>query len=123
MQSRPTIDDLSFQQELKLDEQVLWSGKPDPAHMVKNSNPQQVLLIIINIILVIVLFALTLFMVQLFNEERAASTGLEIPSLLFVLICLASFVYRLYGLYRLFNQRRQRVTNLKKTLYAITNQR
>ncbi|MDQ2717160.1 MAG: hypothetical protein M3Z08_19845, partial [Chloroflexota bacterium] len=122
MQSGPTTNDPSLQGELKAGEQVLWQGKPDLAHMVKTGNPN-VPLILVNSVLAIILLAVTLFLAQLFYEESVVSRTLVGTTLLLVLICILSLGFCLYAIYRLFKQRWQTVSNLKKTLYAITNQR
>lgn len=121
MQSGPSMVDPSLQQELKPGEQLLWWGRPDLAHRAKTSSMQTINVAIYGI-LALVMVALIIFDVQLFHEESSLG-GVDSNTVILLLVSIVLLGVYLYRLFQISHQRTQYITNLKQTIYGITNQR
>lgn len=117
----PTTVDPSLQQELKPGEQLLWWGRPDSAHRAKTSNAPTITMIIYSI-LALVMVGLVIFDIQLFREESTLG-GVDSNTVILLLASIVLLGLYLYRLYQFSRQRTQYTTNLRHTIYGITNQR
>lgn len=121
MLSGPSMVDSSLQQELKAGEQLLWWHRPDPAHRAKTGSVQTINLTIYSI-LALVMVALIIFDIQLFREESSLN-GIDSNTVILLLVSIVLLGVYLYRLFQLSHQRAQHATNLRNTIYGITNQR
>lgn len=127
---QPAPIDPSLQNELKAGEQLLWWGKPDPAHSVKVNNRLKTVMTIW-IILAIILLALSLACALLLHTEMsfpetwtiASLATLAISTIVLLLVSIAVFVFCLNRVYLLWKAQRKHAVDIKNTLYGITDQR
>jgi hypothetical protein len=127
---QPAPIDPSLQNELKAGEQLLWWGKPDPAHSVKENNRLKNVMIIWRI-LAIILLALSLVCALLLRSEMAfpgtwaiaSLASLEISTIVILLVTVTVFAFCLNRVYLQWKAQHKHATNVKNTLYGITNQR
>lgn len=130
MQAEPMMVDPYLHSELRPNEQLLWWGKPDLAHSMKGNN-YTVTLIVVWSVLAIILLALSIICASLLRTvmtipvewDVANLTTLQISMVALLLISLATFGICLYRLYLLWKLRHKHATDIKNTLYGITNQR
>lgn len=124
MQSGPMMVDPYLQQEIKPGEQLLWWGKPDPAHRARTGNASSTLItnIVIYSILALVMVGLVIFDILLFREESALD-GVDSTTVILFIVSIVLLGVYLYRLYRLYRQYMQSILNLRNTVYGITNER
>ncbi len=130
MQQQQMMIDLSLQNELKPGEQLLWWGRCDPKRKAKSININtgigvgaQTANYIIYSVLAIAGLGLIFNALHLISEENnlfGRPDPTSIFLLLFSIVLLLLFVYRIYHMYSL---TQRQTTNLRNTTYGITNRR
>jgi hypothetical protein len=122
MQTGPLQVDPYLQNELKPGEQLLWWGRPDPAHRVKSTGTVNTNYIIYGALAIAMVFLL-FFDIHLINEEStdfSSPDPLTIGLLIISIILLSVYMYRIYMLY---SATQKSTRNLRNTIYGITNRR
>lgn len=121
MQTGPAMID-QLQNEVKPGEQLLWWGTPDPARKAKAVNTTTTAYIIYGILSVL-MAGLVIFDIHLLQEDIMWLSGPDPFTVLMLLIGLGLLGINLYRIYATYSVTQKQITNLRNTIYGITNQR
>ena len=122
MQSKTVMDNPYVQNELKPEEQLLWWGKPNLTRRLKNNTALYTNTILLGV-LAIVALVLIFNSLNLLNEEIGFGDGLQSSTIFLLISCIALFAVSITRIVLFYNRIQKNVTNLRNTIYAITNQR
>ena len=114
MQLEPRTVDPSVLRELRPGEQLLWWGRPDPQHQVRQDHAYTYILLAC---IIAALAYLLYFCVETYFGTR---NGLLLAPIFLVICMLLLLVLVLYAYLRLY---RKLASDLRHTTYAVTNQR
>ncbi|MGH2506476.1 MAG: hypothetical protein ACRDHZ_03530 [Ktedonobacteraceae bacterium] len=118
----PTMVDPALQNELKLDEQLLWWGRPDPMRKAKSASTQTASYIVFGVLAVVAIFLLY-NNINLIFEEISFFGRPDSDSIFLLFVSLGLLFIPLYRFYIFYSIAQKRTNDLRQTIYGITNRR
>lgn len=111
-----------LQNEVKPGEQLLWWGKPELSRRAKTASTATVVYIVNGILAVLMLF-LVAFDIHLLYEENSLLSEPDPFTILLLIVAIGLLGLNLYRIYAAYSTAQKYITNLRHTIYGITNQR
>lgn len=121
MQSQSVMIDY-LQNEVKPGEQLLWWGKPEPSRKAKTPSTATAVYIVNGILAIFMVFLIA-FDIHLLNEESSLFSGPDPFTVLLLIVAIGLLGLNLYRIYAAYSVAQKHITNLRHTIYGITNQR